>query len=110
MLLRLWPTPLALLLLGAHFLRADNLPVAVFLAVLPLLLIWRRIWAPRIIQTVLSLGLALWAHTSWTLVQIRQHYGLPYDKLILIMGGVMGFTLLAILLLQSNRVQQLYRQ
>jgi len=87
-----WPvvvlTVLAGLLLAAHFSRhgEDGLAVASLLA--PLLLLLRRPWAAQVLSFCLWGGAAVWLHTTWRLVAVRQALGEPWLRLVLILGAV----------------------
>jgi hypothetical protein len=94
---------LALLLLAAHLLHGGMLPLAV-LAILLAGLLWvRRPWAARVVQVVLLLAAVEWALTAAALAQMRQ--GEPYLRLVLILGAVTAFTLLAAYVFQRPRLR-----
>jgi len=82
-------------LIGAHFLRAGYPLMALGLVLTPVLLFLKH----RIMRLVLSIGLGLalieWGRTFAFLKRIYEGHGLPFTKTGLILGGVMGFTLLA---------------
>lgn len=86
---------LALLLLAAHFYRADWPAAAILSAALTLLLAVPRPWAARTLQLALVLGAIEWLRTLAAFAAMRMAAGQPYLRLVLILGGVAGFTLLA---------------
>jgi hypothetical protein len=87
--LRLIPVVLCFLVLGAHSSRAGwPLAVTVVLAALPLLLLTGRPWAPRLLQVALLLGALEWIRTIFTHVESRRAQGLPYQRMVLILGAV----------------------
>lgn len=93
---RRWPwllaPTLALLLLGAHFLRTDEtLAVALCAGVLALLAVPQR-WAVRVVQAALLLGTAEWLWTLLLLVQQRSALGRPWLRMALILGAVAALT------------------
>lgn len=93
---------LALLLLGAHFLRAGQVVLtAVSLGLLILLLV-RDGWAARVLQAALWLGALEWLRTAWVFASARAQFGQPYGRLLVILGGVAAFTAVAALVLRSK--------
>jgi hypothetical protein len=91
----------ALLLLAGHFLRSFDLPFVVLFALFPLLPIVRRPWAVRVVQAALLLGVFEWVTTTVRILGERRATGEPAGRMLVIMGGVTGFTLLAALLLET---------
>lgn len=88
----LLPPALALVLLGAHFLRADEtLAVALCAVALVLLAVPQR-RATRLVQLALLLGTAEWLWTLLLLVQQRSALGRPWLRMALILGAVAGLT------------------
>jgi hypothetical protein len=55
-LFKLLPIVLSALLLGAHFYRAALSPLVVYALLFPGQLLFRRVWAVRLVQVVLVLG------------------------------------------------------
>ena len=104
------PIVLSLLVLGAHFLRYDNV-VGVFVALALLgLLFVRRVWAARVVQAALLLGALEWAHTLYRLVQVRAAQGLPATRMIVILGIVIGVCALSAWLLETKTMKRIYRR
>ena len=75
---------LACLLLAAHFYRAQQLPLALLSALLPLLLAVPRAWAVRVLQVALVLGAIEWLRTLAAFSAERIAMGQPYLRLTLI--------------------------
>ncbi|MHB0979942.1 MAG: DUF6508 domain-containing protein [Thermoleophilia bacterium] len=98
----------ALLLLAGHFLRSFDLPFVVLFALFPLLLIVRRPWAVRVVQVALLLGVFEWVTTTVRILGERRATGEPAGRMLVIMGGVTGFTLLAALLLETAGPRRRY--
>jgi len=98
----------ALLLLSAHFLRSYAFPLVVLFLLLPWLLAVRRTWAVRIVQVALVFGAFEWITTTVRTLGERRVTGEPVGRMLLIMGGVTGFTLLAALLLETAAVRRRY--
>ncbi len=97
----LLPSALALILLGAHFFRAGLLPLAAACVAFCGLLFVRSPWSTGAVQAVLALGVLEWARTAWTFASARAAMGLPYGRLLLILGAVAAATLAGALLLRS---------
>jgi len=106
--LLLTPTVLSLVVLAAHFSRHD-VPVLpwVFLA-LPLLLLLRRRWVPKLIQIVLMVGSFEWLRTTVVLVGQRMDVGAPWLRMALILIVVALVAVGSALLLRAERVRQRY--
>jgi hypothetical protein len=103
--LRLAPAVLSLLVLAAHFYRAQAfVPLAATLTVTALVFV-RRPWSPRIIQAALLLGAVEWIRTLFSLVRVRESMGQPYTRLTLILGAVALATALASLAFQWRAVR-----
>jgi hypothetical protein len=96
---------LALLVLGAHFFRAGLAPLAGACVALLALLFVRTTWAARTLQAALALGTLEWLRTAWGFASARAAQGQPYTRLLLILGSVALFTVLAALALRSRTAQ-----
>ena len=109
MALRLFPAALALLVLGAHFLRAGHIAlVAAALAFVALLFV-RRPWAARAVQGALVLGAVGWLRTLALLAEERRAAGAPYLRMTLILAGVALATALSLLAFRSRAVKEHFR-
>lgn len=97
----LLPAIIALLLLGAHFLRSGHMVLVVACLGLSALVVVRRGWALRVLQAALGLGALEWLRSAWLFASQRVALGQPYGRLLLILGGVAIFTAAAALLLQT---------
>ena len=102
------PVVLSLLVLGAHFLRYDNMAGVVVAVLLIGLLFVRKVWVARAVQVALVLGTFEWAHTLYLLVQARAAQGLPYTRLVIILGTVMAITAVSALLFQTRAMKRIY--
>jgi hypothetical protein len=105
---RLLPAVLALLIIAAHFYRAE-LPfmVPVCVGLLALLLV-RLAWVPAVVALALALGTGEWLRTLLVLASERIATGQPYTRLVVILIAVALLTLLAALLVWSPRVRRWY--
>lgn len=100
---------LALLLLAAHFYRADGLPLAVLSVALVSLLAVPRPWAARILQAALVLGAVEWLRTLAAFAAMRVAVGQPYLRLAVILGAVAAFTLVAAWMFQQRALSARFR-
>jgi hypothetical protein len=99
------PAVLSCLVLGAHFLRFGLYPITLLCALLPLVLLARRVAAVRAVQLFLVLGGALWGITARTLVRARLEDGKPWLRLALILGFVALFALGGALALETRELK-----
>lgn len=103
------PIVLSLLILGAHFMRyGNNIGIAGVLVSIAMLFI-RQWWVARLMQVVLVLGALEWAYTIWELVMLRSAHGLPYIRMVVILGTVAAVTLCSALLFQTATLKKVYR-
>ncbi|MFH1912794.1 MAG: 4Fe-4S binding protein [Pseudomonadota bacterium] len=87
----------ALLLLGAHGLRAGDSGMVAALVGLVGLMFVRRGWVRIVLMAVLAWGALVWVETAMNLIGFRQAVGAPWVRLMVIMTGVVVFDLLALL-------------
>jgi len=96
----------ALLLLAAHFARAQWwVPAALCIALAGLLAV-RRPWAARVVQVALFLGAIEWIRTLAALIAARMALGQPYLRLSLILGAVAVLTAASALVYRARRVRR----
>ncbi|MEO8056488.1 MAG: hypothetical protein ABI768_15110 [Acidobacteriota bacterium] len=99
---------LSFLVLAAHCFRAGNLALfAVCLLFLPLLFV-PRVWAARVVQAGLALGVVEWLRTLVAFAGQRRAMGLPYTRLAIILGGVALATAACLLVFRSERVKRFF--
>jgi len=79
---------LSAILLGAHFLRAGLIPLAVLALLFPALLFFMRAWTTRLVQIILILGTIEWIRTLLVLVAERRANGQSWSLLAIIIGLV----------------------
>jgi len=97
---------LALVLLAGHFLHAGLWPVAaVCLASIGLVRVHRP-WAARVLQSLLVIGAIEWILTAVALAHLRAAHGQPYVRLLVILGAVTAFTLVAAFVFQSTTLRR----
>ena len=102
------PPALSLLVLGAHFYRAGNVPAAALSLLLLTFLAVPRPWAARTLQAALVLGTAEWLRTTVFFVQLRRNLGQPWARLAVILGAVTLLTALSALVFETARLRKRY--
>ena len=100
-ILRIFPFIISSYLLGAHFYRAELLPLVILSLSLPFLLMIRNNAALRLIQICLILGSLEWLRTMYVLILDRQQFDQPWIRLAIILGIVALLTGLSGLPLSS---------
>jgi len=106
--LRVLPVILSLLLLGAHFYRGGLPAVSVACLALPLLLLLRKSWVPRLFQVLLLLGALEWLRTLYGFVAMRIAFGEPWLRLAIILGAVALATGLSGLVFRVRKLRIFY--
>ncbi len=106
--LRLTPVVLSLLLLAAHFLRAENTFLVVLMLATIGLLFVKRPWSARVVQIVLVLGAVEWLLTLSGLVIRRVELGQPYGRMVMILGSVAILTAMSALVFRSEPLRVRY--
>ena len=75
---------------------------------MPLLLFVKRRWSWLAVQLFAYAGAAVWLYTTVTIVQQRIFWGMPWVRLVMILGGVVLFTIWAGYLLNAAPVKEKY--
>jgi len=89
---RLLPVLLSFLLVAAHFFRAGQMLFVALSLCMPLLLLFRQSWVPRVVQVALLLAAVEWLRTLIGIAQLRMHTGEPWVRMAVILGAVALFT------------------
>jgi uncharacterized PurR-regulated membrane protein YhhQ (DUF165 family) len=105
---RLLPVIISLLLLAAHFMYAGQTVLIFFMLLLPLLLILKETWIPRVFQLVLLLGAVEWLRTLMVLAQTRISFGEPWIRMAVILGFIALLTVLSGLVFRSKSLRKRY--
>jgi hypothetical protein len=101
--LRSIPAVLALLLLAAHFYRAAAfVPAGLCVAAVALVFV-RRPWAVSTLRLGLAAGTGVWLVTAWRIAQQRIAAGMPYLRMLVILGAVAAFTAMALWIFPVSR-------
>ena len=88
------------LLLGAHYFRGGSPVLAVLAALAPLILLFRRPVARRVLSILLLAGALEWVRTLLVDVSMRRAIGAPWGRLAVILGAVAMFTAWSALLIR----------
>ncbi len=87
------PIVISFALLAAHFLRASQFALVALCVFFPALLAIPKRWAARSVQLALIAAAIEWSLTLVLIAQQRIASGLPYTRTVLILAGVVAFTL-----------------
>lgn len=107
-MLRVIPTIISALLLGAHLFRIGDYGLTVTVLAAPFLLLYRRLFILRIVQVLLIIGAVAWIEITFDFLNIQKAIGEPYIRLELILGGVTLFTAISSLLLENKKILNRY--
>jgi len=108
-LVRLTPVFLSVLLLGAHWFRADQSVLVLLTLSVPLVLFVLRPWAVRIVQIELIIGAIEWIRTTVILAMARESLGLPWSRLVVILGSVTLLTVFSVFVFGLDSLRKRYR-
>ncbi len=97
---------LAALLLAAHFLRSGATGLVAVCLLAPLLLVSRRRWVLHAVSAMLAAGAAVWVHTGFELANARMAHGLPWLRLVVILGVVAALTGAAAIALRGRTARE----
>jgi hypothetical protein len=89
------PTLLSCLVLAAHFFRGGQIALMLAACCAPLLLLFRRTWATRMLQALLVLGALEWVRTTLAIRSVRIDEGRDWNRMAMILGSVALFTFLS---------------
>ena len=101
--LLLIPVVLSFVVLAAHVVRLGIPFLPFLLALAPLLLITRQVWAVRFLQFVLVMGTLEWVRTTMVLTRYRMVEGEPWTRMAVILVTVALVTAASALALQHRR-------
>ena len=97
-----------ILLLAAHFSRANNGFLAILTLLIPLLLFIRKGWVIYTLQIVGYLGAVVWIVSGYQYVQLRIAAGDDWIRLMLIIGAIAIYSSGSAYFLRSERVKEIY--
>lgn len=105
---KLLPVLFAFGLLAAHFSRAGLFPFVVLSLGIPLLLLFRKTWAARLIQIFLFLGALEWIRAMLGYIEIRKSIGDDWGRLAIILISVSMLTALSGLVFRGKLLKKRY--
>jgi len=108
--LRVLPVLLAYLLLAAHFYRSGHWPLVLLSLLVPALLALRKPWVPGVIWAGLAVGALEWLRTLWSIAELRAQFGMPWQRMAIILGAVALFTLAAGLVFRTRALRARYQR
>jgi len=106
--LKLLPLIISFVLLSAHFYRSGLVIASGFCIAMPLLLLVRDSWVPRLLQVLLLLGALEWLRTLYSFAQMRIAFEQPWTRLAIILGAVALFTALSGLVFRTKTLRKRY--
>lgn len=104
-----FPVVVSFMLLAAHYLRESHTLLMFCALAFPLLLLLKNNWAVRAVQFALVLGVTEWIRTLLVLQAIRVEQGMPWTRLVIILGCVALFTGSSALVFCHSSLKQKYR-
>lgn len=107
--LSLLPVIFSLLLLTAHFMKVDILPLVILLLISPLGLLIKKPLIPRIYQIILILGSLEWIRTLIHYASQRQDKGEPWMRLAIILIVISLLTLASSLVFFTKSQKSRYK-
>lgn len=99
---------IAIILLGAHALRQGDFGLSAAFVALAIVSFARQRWSQYVLIVALLWGGWIWADTTVEFVSFRQAMGLPWQRLALIMGGVILFNALALWVLVGHTCRDFF--
>lgn len=105
---QLLPVILSFLLIAVHFYRANNFPLVIISLLFLLSLIIPNRLIARSAQAALVVAAAEWIFTLLRLVEFRKAAGQDWQRLALILGIVILFTLGSVFCFSLQKVRQRY--
>jgi polyferredoxin len=79
---------LCFLLLGAHYLRLEQMGMLILMLSFPVLLLFKRMWADLVLSIALLLGGILWIFIALSLIKVRISLSEPWMRLLVILSFV----------------------
>lgn len=100
--MRYIPLIISCLVLVAHHSRGGEPGLMGLWLTVPFALLLKRRWADRAVQLVMFAGALEWVLTIQTIIDVRQMLGMPYSRMVWILGSVALFTALSGWLLETQ--------
>jgi len=93
------PALLSSLILAAHFLRSERYVLVGISLAMTILLLFRAVWARRVVQLFLLAGALIWLWTMVDIAQVRAETGGNAMRMMIIISSVSAWTILSAMLL-----------
>jgi len=104
------PIVLSSFLIAAHFIRNDLQLIAVACLLLPLLLLFRKSWIPKLTTAFLVLYSIEWVRTMFSFIEQYKVQERPFLKLVMILSSVIALTLLSSTVFKTQAMKKRYRE
>jgi len=98
-----------MLILAAHFSRANNNVLAIIILFLPFLLFIKKSWVIDVLQGVGGLAAIVWIYTGYQYVQVRLAAGDDWIRLVFIIASVALYSAWSAYFLRSEHVKEVYK-
>lgn len=96
------------ILMAAHFSRAGHDLIAVFVLLIPFLLLIRKPWVIHALQYTAYLAAAVWLYAAYEYVELRIDQGDDWLRLLFILGAVAIYSAWSGYFLMSDAVKARY--
>ena len=103
------PLILSAVLSAAHFYRSGALIFTAVSILLPILLVSKNHWVPKIITASLLLAAGEWLRTLFVFIEHYQAAGIPWTRMAIILGTVAIFTASSALVFKTSTLKKRYR-
>ncbi len=108
MISRIIPYSFMILLLAAHFSRANNNILALVVLLIPFLLFVKQKWVIQTLEIVAYLSAVAWLYGAYQYIQIRIATGDDWMRLLAIMGIVALYSAWTGFFLRSPKIREKY--
>lgn len=97
-----------ILILAAHFSRANSNILAVLALLIPFFLFIKKAWVIDVLQMLGYLAAVVWIFTGYQYVQLRIASGDDWIRLVFIIAAVAVYSAWSAYFLRSDRVKEIY--
>jgi hypothetical protein len=108
MILRIVVYCFMIIVLSAHFSRANNDILALLVLLVPFLLFIKQKWVLTTLEVVAYLSALTWLYGAYRYIQIRIATGDDWGRLLLIMGAVSLFSAWSGYFMRSEKIKKVY--
>jgi polyferredoxin len=107
--IKLLPVIFSYLIVAAHYSRGGNPHMTYAMLMFPLILLIRKKWVTYVSTLFLFFTGFVWFETTYKFVQIRQSMGMPYLRLMAILGTVAVMSMVSSLVFKVKSLQERYK-